>query len=267
MTQTVETQTVETSAPVLNPKQGKTVAAEKIKQEKALRNCKATIYCESPDMMIPKRLKHAIMPRNPEELGTAVGHVFFGITDEKGVEKVYGLHACYAMPGAENLPKEDQMPFILSPRKVKGAVIDDSKEPYDDKLVYHITQKQYDKIRAFADKSEKNPPKYNILTSNCVVFAYEALKKADLRLPPQLPVYTPAMTSLGIRVIDRAEKIKQQLGKAAANILANFSTTRKLSANILENLRKPPIREGHGVGTLVKNSLNSLHKMLKFKGR
>ena len=52
------------------------------------KNCKATIYSESPDMMIPRRLKHAIMPRNPEELGTAVGHVFFGITDKNGVEKV-----------------------------------------------------------------------------------------------------------------------------------------------------------------------------------
>lgn len=216
------------------------------------KNCKATIYSESPDMMIPRRLKHAIMPRNPEELGTAVGHVFFGITDKNGVEKVYGLHAVCAMVGNENVEEKDRMGSIFSSKKVAGAVVDDSKEPYDDKLVYHITESQYKKIESFAEAAKANPPKYNILSNNCVCFTYKALKQADLKLPPQLPVYSPAMTCLGIRVLDKAQKIKQTLGKAAAAVLKRFSSTRKLSSKILDDIRRKPSMEGHGVSSVVQ---------------
>lgn len=216
------------------------------------KNCKATIYSESPDLLIPRGLKHAIMPRNPEELGTAVGHVFFGITDKNGVEKVYGLHAVCAMVGNDNVPEADRINTIFSVKKVAGAIVDDSKEPYDDKLVYHLSESQYQKIEAYAEKCKANPPKYNILTNNCVCFAYNALKKAGLKLPPQLPVYTPAMTSIGIRILDHAQSIKKTVGTAAAAILKRFSPTRKLSSKILDEVRRKPSMEGHGVGSLVK---------------
>lgn len=233
----------------------------------AIRNCKATIYSESPNMMIPKKIRHLVMPRNPEELGTAVGHVFFGITDSKGVEKVYGLHACCAMPGGENLPKEEQI-SIFSTKKVSGVVVDDSKEPYDDKLTFHITQEQYDKINAKVENAVKNPPGYNILTSNCVVFAYGCLKEAGLKMPPQLPIYSPHMTSLGIRVIEKASKIKKAVKATAAEITSKFSKTRKLSAKILDNLKKPPVREGQGVGTMAKGNIQqALQKMFRKRGR
>ena len=226
------------------------------------KNCKATIYSESPDLMIPRRLKHAIMPRNPEELGTAVGHVFFGITDKNGVEKVYGLHAVCAMVGNENVEEKDRLGSVFSSKKVAGAVVDDSKEPYDDKLVYNIPESQYKKIESYAEAAKANPPKYNILSNNCVCFTYKALKQADLNLPPQLPVYSPAMTCLGIRVLDKAQKIKKTLGKATAAILKRFSPTRKLSAKILDDMRRKPSMEGHGVSSVVQ-----LLKTLKKKAR
>lgn len=208
------------------------------------RVCKATIYAESPDLLIPRSIKHMIMPRDPNELGTAVGHVFFGITDKNGVEKVYGFHAVCAMLGNENVPPEDRLGSIFSSKRVAGCVADDSKEPYDDKLVYNITEEQYAKIEKFAEKAKANPPGYNILANNCVCFTYNALRQADLQLPPQLPVYTPGVTSLHIRALDVAQTTKKKLGMAAAKILKQFPQTRPVSEKILEDLRKKPSMEG-----------------------
>ena len=224
------------------------------------RVCKATIYSESPDLMIPRKVKHMIMPRDPNELGTAVGHVFFGITDKNGVEKVYGLHAVCAMVGNDNVPPEDRMGPIFSTRKVAGCVADDSKEPYDDKLVYNITEEQYKKIEKFAEDAKANPPKYNILTNNCVCFAYNALRQAEVKLPPQLPVYTPGVTSLHIRALDVAQTTKKNLGLAAAKILKQFPPTRSVSEKILEDIRKKPSMEGHGVTSVVKLLKSTLNK-------
>lgn len=214
------------------------------------RNCKATLYVESPDIMIPKKLKKDIMPRNPEELGTTVGHVFFGLTDEKGMERTYGLHACCALYGAENVAPEDRMSFF-SMKKVAGVVADESKEPYDEKLVYRITRSQYDAVREYADTAVKNPPKYNIWTGNCVIFAYKALKRADLKLPPQLLPYSPAMVTVGIRTLERANKIKDELHAAGLKLSSVFSQDRTLSSSALEKMKNSKKMEGFGVRTLI----------------
>ena len=48
-------------------------------------------------------------------------------------------------------------------------------------MVYNITQSQYDKIQKFAEEQKKNPPKYQLFSGNCVLFAYKALKQAELK--------------------------------------------------------------------------------------
>lgn len=224
------------------PKAGKVKMTE--------RNCKATLYVETPDIMIPKKLKKDIMPRDPEELGTAVGHVFFGLTDEKGREKTYGLHACCALYGAENVAPGDRMEFF-SLKKVAGVVTEETKEPYDEKLVYHITRSQYDAVRKYAETAVEKPPKYNIWTSNCVIFAYKALKQADLKLPPQLLPYSPAMVTVGVRVLERAAKLKDGLREAGRKLSAVFSSDRKISLSALEKMKSSKKMEGFGVRSLV----------------
>lgn len=219
-----------------------------MKMEK--RGCKATLYVESPNVMIPKRLRDRVMPRDPRELGTAVGHVFFGLTDEKGVEKTYGLHAACCSLGHENVTPENRMTSLFSFRRIAGLVTDEKGEPYDDKIVYHISREQFDAVHDYAEKARKEPPKYNIWTNNCTTFAYKALKKAGVRLPPQLPFCTPAMTVVGIRALEKADRIKNSLIQAAGQLADSFSSERKVSADGLARLKKQPRMEGFGVKTL-----------------
>lgn len=213
------------------------------------RTCKATLYVESPGILIPKSLKDKVMARE-DGVGAVCGHAFFGITDSKGVETVYGYHAATALPENAGLTFKQSKPLLFG-KKVQGAVLDDSIEPYDDKLVYNITQKQYDKIKEFAEKQKENPPKYDLFSSNCVIFAYKALKKADLKLPPQPLIYNPASVSLGIRILEKAQKIKHTLGHAAAKILSHFPVTRKIAKTILNGLKKAPGKLAYGVKTVV----------------
>lgn len=216
------------------------------------RNCKATLYVETPDIMIPKRLKQHIMPRNREELGTTVGHVFFGLTDETGKEKTYGLHACCALYGNENVAPEDRM-TLFSLRRVAGKVTEETNEPYDEKLEYNITRAQYDAVKKYAETAVKNPPKYNIWTNNCVIFSYKALKQAGLKLPPQLLPYSPAMVTLGVRILERADRIKDRFSKVRSNLAKAFSSDRKLSSDALEKSRPAKKMQGIGVRSLVES--------------
>lgn len=207
------------------------------------RNHIATLYVAAPKLMIPKDLRNDIMPRNPEDMGTVFGHVFFGITDDKGNETTYGFH----------YNREDAARYsgVIYNKKIKGDVTPEEDEPYDDKLVYHITKKQYDAIHRYAEKNKETPPLYNMFTSNCALFAYKALKQADLKLPPQLPVYNPAMAVAGIRILEKASKIKENLLKSVQNIRLHFSSDKTVSKDVLQSLKKKPKMEGIGVRTLV----------------
>lgn len=116
------------------------------------RSCKATLYLESPGFLIPSRLKDAVMKREAD-VGAVTGHAFIGLTDQNGKETVYGFHAATALPENENLSFKEKLPLLVS-GKYQGFVADDSKEPYDDKMVYHITPKQYDKIKSYVEKEK-----------------------------------------------------------------------------------------------------------------
>ena len=222
--------------------------------------CKATLYVCSPGLLIPSALKDKIMDREPS-LADLTGHAFFGITDKNGKETVYGFHTASSLPENANLPLNKKVPLLFGK---KGVVMDDSKEAYDDKMVYDISQKQYDKIKAYADKKMANPPKYNLLLSNCVSFAYKALHQAKLDLPPQPIMYNPASVVLGIRIYEKACKIKKTLANAAANVLSKFSPTRKISRDILQGLKKRPDKQAVGIKSVVsslkKNTISLLKK-------
>lgn len=225
--------------------------------------CKATLYVESPAAMIPPHLKNAVMNREGD-VGATTGHAFIGITDKDGKETVYGFHSAAGLPENADISLGTRLKFLLS-GKYDGFVGDDSKEPYDDKMVYHISQKQYDKIKAYADEQKKNPPKYQIFSGNCVLFAYKAMKQAGLKLPPQPLFHNPAAAVLGIRIYGKAQKIKQKLGQAAAKILGRFSSTRKISKDILQELKKKPSKQAFGVRavteSLAKNAAALRKKM------
>lgn len=213
------------------------------------RSCKATLYLESPGFLIPSRLKDAVMKREAD-VGAVTGHAFIGLTDQNGKETVYGFHAATALPENENLSFKEKLPLLVS-GKYQGFVADDSKEPYDDKMVYNITPKQYDKIKSYVEKEKANPPKYSIFSGNCVVFAYKALRQADLKLPPQPLFHNPVSAVLGIRLYEKVHKVKQDLKKATANILSRFSSTRKVSKDILQGLKKKPEKQAFGIKTVV----------------
>lgn len=219
------------------------------------RSCKATLYLESPDFLIPSRLKDAVMKREAD-VGAVTGHAFFGLTDKEGKETVYGFHSATALPENANLSFREKLPLLCS-GKYQGFVADDSKEPYDDKMVYHITPEQYDKIKSYAEKEKANPPKYSIFSGNCVVFAYKALRQADLKLPPQPLFHNPVSAVLGIRLYEKAHKIKQDLKKAAANVLSRFSSTRKVSKDILRGLKEKPQKQAFGVKTVVASLVDA----------
>ena len=225
------------------------------------RICKATLYMESPDFLIPSRLKNAVMKREAD-VGAVTGHAFIGLTDKDGKETVYGFHAATALPENEHLSFKEKLPLLIS-GKYQGFIADDSKEPYDDKMVYHITQKQYDKIKNYAEKEKANPPKYSIFSGNCVVFAYKALRQADLKLPPQPLFHNPISAVLGIRLYEKAAKIKQTLKKATADILSRFSSTRKISKDILQGLKKKPTKQAFGIKTVVASLANTTVAALK----
>ena len=59
--------------------------------------CKATLYVESPAVMIPPHLKNAVMNREGD-VGATTGHAFIGITDKDGKETVYGFHSAAGLP-------------------------------------------------------------------------------------------------------------------------------------------------------------------------
>lgn len=225
------------------------------------RVCKATLYMESPAFLIPSKLKDSVMKRDAD-VGAITGHAFFGITDKDGKETVYGFHAASALPENEHLTFKEKLPFFTS-GKYQGVVLDDSKDAYDDKMVYHISQRQYDKIKAYAEEQKANPPKYNLFSGNCVVFAYKALKQAELPLPPQPVFCNPASAVLGIRLYEKAHNAKQKLGKAAADILGRFSSTRKISRDILQGLKKQPSKQAVGVRSLVETLKNNTAAALK----
>lgn len=226
------------------------------------KTCRAIIYIEAPKMLIPKRLLDSIMWRNQEELGTTVGHVFLGIVDEKGEQECLGLHARVLLPGEkENCPENErtmttkQMAF----RSMTGMVVDNSKEPYDDCIIYKISRAQYDKIKEFTEAAKKNPPRYNILTSNCVNFTYAALRQADLKLPPQMFIASPHISSLNARAIERGERAKHKLARGAIK-LGEWFSDRKLvklgkklaqfGIDIVKDTTK--VIAGIGVGSLTK---------------
>lgn len=213
------------------------------------RTCKATLYMESPACLIPSRLKNAVMKRDAD-VGAVTGHAFIGITDEQGKETVYGFHAATALPENANLSFKEKLPLLLS-GKYQGVVMDDSKDAYDDKMVYNITPQQYDKIKAYVEKEKANPPKYSFLSANCVVFAYKALRQADLKLPPQPLFHNPVSAVLGIRLYEKAHEIKQEIKKATANILSRFSSTRKISKDILQGMKKKPAKQAFGIRSVV----------------
>ncbi|MBR1778200.1 MAG: hypothetical protein IJ752_06425 [Alphaproteobacteria bacterium] len=205
------------------------------------------------------------------DMGAVTGHAFFGITDKNGKETVYGFHAATALPENANLTFKEKLPMLIG-NKVQGVVLDDSKDAYDDKMIYSISQQQYDKIKAFAEKQKENPPNYGIFSSNCVIFAYAALRQADLKLPPQPLFHNPASAVLGIRAYEKAHKIKHKLGNAAAEVLARFSPTRKISRGILEELKKKPAKQAVGVKSLVTSLAGKATAALKartssFNGR
>ena len=225
------------------------------------RSCKATLYIESPDFLIPSRLKNSVMKRDAS-IGAVTGHAFIGITDQNGKETVYGFHSATALPENANLPLKEKLPMLIG-QKVQGVILDDSKDAYDDKMIYRISQKQYDSIKAYAEKEKANPPKYGILSSNCVIFAYKALRQADLKLPPQPLFYNPASAVLGIRIYEKAHKTKQKLGNTAANILSKFSSTRKISRDILQKLKEKPVKQAVGVKSVVQSLKNNTAAALK----
>lgn len=234
------------------------------KEKTNLRTCKATLYLESPDFLIPSKLKKAVMQREAD-VGAVTGHAFIGLTDESGKETVYGFHAATALPENANLSFKEKLPLLVS-GKYQGFVGDDSKEPYDDKMVYHITPKQYDKIKSYVEKEKANPPKYNLFSGNCVVFAYKALRQADLKLPPQPLFYNPVSAVLGIRLYEKAHQIKQDLKQATANILSRFSSTRKISKEILQGLKKKPVKQAFGVKTVVSTLAGNTVNALRHRG-
>jgi len=225
------------------------------------RFCKATLYLESPACLIPSKFKDSVMKRDAD-VGAVTGHAFIGITDKDGKETVYGFHAATALPENADLTFKEKLPMLVG-RKVQGVILDDSKDAYDDKMVYHITQKQYDSIKAYAEEKKANPPKYGILTNNCVAFAYKALHQADLRLPLQPLFYNPVSAVLGIRLYEKAHNAKQKLGHAAANILSRFSPTRKISRNILQKLKKEPLKQAVGIKSVVKSLKDNAAAALK----
>ena len=223
--------------------------------------CKATLYLESPAFLIPSELKDSVMKRE-NDVGAMTGHAFFGITDENGKETVYGFHAASALPENENLTLMEKMPFFLS-GKYQGVVLDDSKDAYDDKMVYNISRRQYDKIKTYAEEQTANPPNYSLFSTNCVAFAYKALKQAELPLPPQPILCNPVSAVLGIRLYEKAHDAKQKLGKATADILSRFSSTRKISRDILQGLKKQPSKQAVGVRSLVESLKNNTVAALK----
>ena len=214
--------------------------------------CKATLYVESPAVMIPPHLKSKVMNRD-NDVGATTGHAYFSITDKDGKETFYGFHSAAGLPGNENISLQKRLHLLLS-GKYRGYVGDDSQSAHDDKMVYDITQSQYDKIQKFAEEQKKNPPKYQLFSGNCVLFAYKALKQADLKLPPQPFFHNPAAACLGIRIYDKASKLKRKLGKVCANILGRFSSTRKVSADILQSLKRKSDKQAFGVRS-VTNAL------------
>ena len=228
------------------------------------RSCKATLYLESPGFLIPARLKNAVMKREAD-VGAVTGHAFIGLTDQNGKETVYGFHAATALPENEHLSFKEKLPLLIS-GQYQGFIADDSKEPYDDKMVYRITPDQYDKIKSYVEKEKAHPPKYNIFSKNCVVFAYKALYQAGLKLPPQPMFHNPISAVLGIRLYEKAHKAKQNLKKSAAEILSRFSSTRKISRDILQGLKNKPTKQAFGIKTVAAavagNTLSALRKHL-----
>ena len=222
-------------------------------------SCKATLYVCSPSVLIPSSLKDGIMKREPS-LGDVTGHAFFGITDKNGKETIYGLHTAAVLPENKHQPKNKKLAMLFG---VTGVVMDDSKEAYDDKMVYDISQDQYDKIKAYAEKKKENPPKYHLLFNNCVSFAYKALHQAKLDLPPQPIMYNPASVVLGIRIYEKAVEIKKTLSNAAANILSKFSPTRKISRDILQGMKRKSDKRAVGIRSVVASLKNNTMSLLK----
>ena len=222
--------------------------------------CKATLYVCAPNSLIPSDLKDGIMKREPS-MADLTGHAFFGITDKDGKETIYGFHTAASLPENTHLPRSKKLSMLFG--GVKGVVMDDSKEAYDDKMVYDISQKQYDKIKAYAEKTKANPPKYNLFLNNCVLFAYKSLHQADLKLPPQPFMHNPFSVVLGIRIYEKACEIQKKLGNAAANVLAKFSPTRKISRDILQGMKRKSDKQAVGIRSVVASLKNNTMSLLK----
>lgn len=175
------------------------------------KTCSLTIYVDRPAMMVPKKFKRK-RPNAPinEARLSGVGHVFLGLTDEKGEEKRIGFYAKSYALGAENIDPIDR---INGPhdalKKVAGIVQDETHRRYHDAIQYKISKKQYDDAVGFTEKWKKEDPKYVLLANNCASFAIKTARNVGLRPPAQLllGIPSPHGTSLAIQLKNKIDNI------------------------------------------------------------
>ncbi len=153
------------------------------------------ILIDRPNMLRPYRAKSdwRRKTKEPPEVSSSAGHMFFALVNPQGQRLVYGFHPLCAArdpsgaPVAKNLPPEDLLPAGAhrSPLKlVRGAVFDDSTRRYDDKRRYSITARQYQAMLAEVARWQQDTPKYSLLRHNCVDFTF-AVAAAGGIYPPR----------------------------------------------------------------------------------
>lgn len=125
---------------------------------------------------------------NPGPAGRdGLGHVFIGLADANGIERVYGYHAGVSGCTPPNVPPEDAIwGFKNAFKRVASSIQDDSQRQWQQRMDYPITQSQYDAMLAKVEVWRKDPPKYVLAYNNCVTFAAVVAGAGKVRPPAQI---------------------------------------------------------------------------------
>ena len=175
------------------------------------KTCTFKIYVDRPSA---KRPGGDALPKD------MTGHVFIGLVDSYGNERIVGFYARALAEGNENVPESERVQGLPDAfKKVSGYVKDDSFRRYDDVQEYKITEEQYAQMMAMIDSYEKLPPRYVLATHNCVTFACRIAEAGGVKPPLQLYVLdSPAGTAAAISLGKGWDRMKSNAGSALSAI-------------------------------------------------
>lgn len=178
--------------------------------------CKFTIYAADAKKLIGGTTSNT---------RDSLGHVFISLTDDKGMEHVFGYHALSFLYGPDNVPEKDAIRGYHHAFKPVGSTLrDDSDRHWDVKREWPISQDQYDRMMQLVQDWKAKPPPYVLVQNNCVTFAYAVARQGGIKMPPH-PYFIPTPTGVvhTIKIAALHDRLRKKVEGAVKRVVDLFN--------------------------------------------